>query len=428
MIVDGTNGEQAADRVAPSGGRLPGSNPFAQSDGPGHRVLPIDWLRSLVILWMVLDHAGAFFDAGHLEVDSLPRFNEYVERHPGGHLPRTQFLARVSTHICAPAFIFLCGASLALSLERRRRAGATPGEIDRHVLTRALVLFLLEVTIVSASWQFLARKDGPWFVYFQVLWSIALALLLLPIVRRLTPVWTLAGSAIFLAAYEWLCGLLVTPASPWTDVHWLTGLFLHPAVRVEGKLQIIFLYPALPWACVLFTGFAFGRFLVTAENTRRDATRWLAMVGGLCLFVFFCLRLADVYGNAGLLRTLPGVTDASWIRWLHVSKYPPSATFLAATLGVSCVLLALLFRFEDRILAWTDGSDPLTIYGQVPLFMYVLHVPLLGLIALVSGKLRSGGIGEALIAWFLAVILLYPLARLWHGAKMSRRWPLLAWL
>ena len=83
------------------------------------RLLPVDWLRGLVMVLMTVDHSSSAFNGGRLFGDSA---RSWV---PGTALPAAQFFTRWMTHLCAPTFLFLAGFSLYISV-RRRRADATP--------------------------------------------------------------------------------------------------------------------------------------------------------------------------------------------------------------------------------------------------------------------------------------------------------------
>ena len=86
----------------------------------GQRRLPaLDWLRGLVMVLMALDHASGTFSR-RLVTDSSVLYR------PGTPLPAAQFFTRWVTHVCAPAFVFLAGAALALSVEKHRARAARP--------------------------------------------------------------------------------------------------------------------------------------------------------------------------------------------------------------------------------------------------------------------------------------------------------------
>src|SRR6478735_8275834 len=134
------------------------------------RVRAIDWLRGLVMVLMTIDHAGASWDAHHMHGDSAWGWT------PGSPLPAGEFLTRWITHICAPAFVLLAGASLALSSERRRgEAGQTS-----FIVKRGLLIAALDPIWMSLGFA-LYRV-----VIFQVLYAIGLSLVCMAWLRKLS--------------------------------------------------------------------------------------------------------------------------------------------------------------------------------------------------------------------------------------------------
>jgi len=99
---------------------------------------------------------------------------------------------------------------------------------------------------------------------------------------------------------------------------------------------------------------------------------------------FVLLRLTNFYGNPPALPG--GVTPGDWhmqasfaktvILFFDTEKYPPSLQFLLMTLGPSLVLLR-----------WLDGKkiaklwQPITVFGRVPMFFYLLHLYLIHVMA-----------------------------------------------
>src|SRR5262245_2908142 len=108
------------------------------------RIAAIDWMRGLVMVLMVIDHASMAYDMNHLSEDSAMYPETAVEA-----LPPAEFLTRWFTHICAPTFVFLAGVALALSVERRVAKGATGWAIDKSIVTRGAIIALLDPTLVS---------------------------------------------------------------------------------------------------------------------------------------------------------------------------------------------------------------------------------------------------------------------------------------
>ena len=78
-----------------------------------NRIAAIDWMRGLVMLLMVIDHASMAFDGHHVAEDSALYAGAGTMA-----LPAAEFFTRWITHLCAPTFVFLAGTALALSVER----------------------------------------------------------------------------------------------------------------------------------------------------------------------------------------------------------------------------------------------------------------------------------------------------------------------
>lgn len=149
------------------------------------------------------------------------------------------------------------------------------------------------------------------------------------------------------------------------------------------------------------------------------------------------IRTVNGYGDPRpwAVRDSPLLTLASF---LNTTKYPPSLAFLLMTLGPAIALLGWLDRARpDR--------HPLVVFGRVPLFYFVLHIPLIHLAAIVMTWVRYGAAPFLLLppptlgtpreafpsdyGWDLWVVyavtaavvaLLYPLC-LWFARLRARR-------
>ena len=119
----------------------PLQRPSDRTTASAARVATIDWMRGLVMLLMVIDHASMAFDGSHLSEDSAL----YPEAATMA-LPAAEFFTRWITHLCAPTFVFLAGTALALSVERKVAKGANAWEIDKQMLTRGAIIALLDPT------------------------------------------------------------------------------------------------------------------------------------------------------------------------------------------------------------------------------------------------------------------------------------------
>jgi len=357
------------------------------------RVATIDWMRGLVMLLMVVDHASMAFDAGHLSEDSA-MYPEAVTM----ALPGAEFFTRWMTHICAPTFVFLAGAALALSVERRVAKGADAWGIDRGILVRGAIIALLDPTIVSL---------GSGRLTLQVLLAIGLAMMAMAFLRRL-PDWTLlALGAGWFALGEVVTGWVWHPPGPSSIAAALT-------IATYGAPDLVIKYPIVPWLAMMAPGWVFGRHLIRfgLGRTTRSPVRILLAAGAAALVVFVAARYANGYGN----MFLPRMGD-SWQQWLHVSKYPPSLTYASLELGLLFLTLAVLMRFEDAIGFRRNGI--LLVFGQTAMFFYLAHRLAFEIPATYFGLRGAGDLTTTYLVALLAIVALYPACLWYRGFKAA---------
>ena len=72
------------------------------------------------------------------------------------------------------------------------------------------------------------------------------------------------------------------------------------------------------------------------------------------------------------------------LSFLNTSKYPASLCFLLMTLGPIIALIPLLEGFGGAV------AHRITVFGRVPFFFYMLHIPLIHALALIVSKIRLG--------------------------------------
>lgn len=312
------------------------------------RIESIDWMRGIVMILMVLDHVSMAYDVNHLSTDSAAMFKA------GAQLPDFAFLTRWVTHICAPTFVFLAGTALAISVERRLARGQDPGSIDRGIMIRGAFIAALDPTLISFF---------SWRLVFQVLYAIGASMILMAYIRRLSTAWLVALALAWWFGGEWVTGLVWNPFTGQQSI--LAGLSV-ALYRVPG---FSISYPVIPWLSIMVLGWAFGRYLVDYMLGKKVvmSPRTLVLVAGLlCLLTFLVFRYMNGYGNMWLYRE-----GNSLAQWLHVSKYPPSLTYMSLEVGLMCICLALLMTIEKRITPNPNGV--LLVFGQTAMFFYLVH-------------------------------------------------------
>jgi uncharacterized membrane protein len=363
---------------------------------PQARLPAVDLLRGLVMILMTVDHASHALNAGRVFTDSAGRWT------PGSPLPTAQFLTRWITHLCAPTFVLLAGTALALSTASRLRRGDEPGAIDRHLAVRGLLLIALDAVWMSPV--FLDPGD----VLFQVLYAIGSSFLCMIALRRLPDGALLAVGFALAFLDEPLLSLLSRAG--------LAG-GLPSALLVAGGFfaggRFIVAYPLFPWLGIMCFGWVLGRRLLVwpAAERSRIAARTLTLWGAIFLAVFAVVRGANGFGNLGLLRD-----SGALAQWLHVSKYPPSISYITLELGIAALLLAGLFLITERR---PDFAAPVRVLGQVALFYYLLHAHLLVLVAALAGVHEKLGLGATYLGTLAVLAALFPLCAVYRRYKAS---------
>jgi uncharacterized membrane protein len=364
--------------------------PSLSDHHPSQRLVAIDVMRGIVMVLMTVDHAAHMFNAGHYVTDSVAFYQA------GSAIPAAQFLTRWITHLCAPTFLFLAGWALALSIFKQEIQGTCSGSIDLYLLKRGLFILLLDPVWMSFAF-------GP-YILFQVLYAIGGSLCCMIPLRRLGTLSLLTVGLVILLFSEGLVGLTVWLSGG--EKPGLIGAFLVSGGRI-GR-SVLVLYPLLPWLAYLVLGWCCGRFF--REGRIINPPLFFLRAGFFSLLVYGIVRGFNMYGNMLLYRY-----DSTLLQWLHVSKYPPSLTFSSLELGIMFLFLAILFAWYDK--TSENDRNPLLVFGQTPLFFYVIHVHLLAAVAWLLDYRRTGGLAETWIATFGVLVVFYPLCYWYRRIK-----------
>jgi len=378
---------------------------MTQATARTQRVDSIDILRGLVMVVMALDHTRDFFGPYGFAPENLDRTTPLL------------FFTRWITHFCAPVFVFLAGTSAHLYGRRRDRS-----TLSRFLFTRGCWLIVVELVIVNLSWAQCFYANF-WFV--QVIWAIGWSMICLAGLIFLPRPALAAFSVAMIAGHNLLDGI-AAPDGPWGH---LWGILHVPHWIPIGGTGVYVVYPLIPWIGVMALGYLFGGS-VTMEPERRRRIWLIAGLSASALFVV--VRFAGLYGDPRAWAAQERGSLFTVMSFLNTTKYPPSLLFLLMTLGPALVALSALDRSRVRIVRL------FTTYGRVPFFFYVLHIPLLHLMAIVWSLARYGEIGHwtrpasawpsgyepslivVYVVWVIAVLALYPACR-WFGALKQRR-------
>jgi uncharacterized membrane protein len=371
------------------------------------RLDTLDFLRGLVMIVMVLDHARDFLGTSALNPRDV-------------HEP-VLFLTRWITHFCAPVFVFLAGVSAFLYGNR----GRTTAELSGFLFTRGVWLVIVEVTLVRFAWTFSLAPD---FILFQVIWVIGASMIVLAGLVFLPRLAVAAFALALIFGHNALDGIR---AAQFGEAGWI-WMFLHdPGMLQIGGSQALALYSLIPWVGVMAAGFALGPMFLMQTWERRQ---WLLTAGTTALVTFLVLRAINHYGDPAPWAVQDSLL-AGVLSFINAEKYPPSLMYLTMTLGPALLLLALY----QGPRTWL-GNAVVTI-GRVPFLFYVAHIFLVHALAVLLSALFHGdvgwlfeglpilskpqgygfGLGTVYLLWIAAVASLYPLCRWFAGVKQRRK-------
>lgn len=366
------------------------------------------------MILMATDHASAAFNAHRYVTDSAFLYA------PGSAIPTLEFLYRWASHLCAPTFLFLAGASLAMSVQRRQRNGVPESRIDRDLLVRGLLILGVDLTLISWLWF-------PGSILLQVMYAIGLSMVLMIPLRRLPAILIAAIAGLVIVGAELLSGAsLMVPNAAWpiakallldTGMISFSGSFAAMDLMTTPKGVLFVGYPLLPWWAMMGLGWILGAWVVRAREAGegvRALVRPLLAVGMLGLALFFVVRGFNAYGNMHLLRD-----GGSVLQWLHVSKYSPSISYTALEIGIMALILAGLLALQTSRQQARRLNNPVLVFGQTAFFFYIVHILVLEGAARALGMHKNQGLGAAMVASMAALLVLYPLCRWYRGLKAT---------
>ena len=206
------------------------------------------------------------------------------------------YFTRWVTHLCAPGFVLLAGASAGF----QRQRGTSIPELSRFLWTRGLFLIVMELTVV----RLLATFDANlvFLANLQVIWAIGFAMVVLAALVHLPQRAIFAIGALIVCGHNLLDGITVpvwsNPTLPeptalaklWMVLHQggFFPLFGFPAPVVRAA------YPVLPWIGVIALGYVFANWWLLDTKQRR---RGLLLLSVAMILVFLTLRIPNLYGD-----------------------------------------------------------------------------------------------------------------------------------
>ena len=359
------------------------------------RIQAIDQLRGLVIVLMALDHVRDFFSPYTFSPEDLTQTSPEL------------FYTRWITHFCAPVFVFLTGVSAYLYGQK----SLNKSDLRNFLLSRGLWLIFIEIFVVNASWKFAIL---PWF-FVQVIWVIGISMIVLSGLIYLPRKSILLFGLVIVLGHN---GLDAIQSSSFGSLAWVWQL-LHEQgwIPFNSKGVGIFVtYPLLPWVGLMALGYA-GTSWLAEDGQFAKRTMLLGIVLSL---LFISLRGLNIYVDPVSWEIQEGGISYTVMSFLNTQIYPASLAFLLMTIGPAMMTLSWLHKNQSML------SKPLQMFGRVPFFFYVLHLPVIHLLSIAYFKPTiSASVGWQMqtfngfpegyepsmvrlyIAWLLTLVIMY---------------------
>jgi predicted acyltransferase len=305
--------------------------PLTASIKPEQRLLSLDVFRGITMLLMVLvNNAGGSVSYRQLE--------------------HSQWNGWTLTDCVFPAFLWIVGVSITLSLGKRLKFGSSPGQLLPKILRRTMILYVLGLLIYVYPTMSISHQR-----LLGVLQRIAICYLIASLIFLFSGVRTQMGVIVFLFACYWMMMTMIpVPGYGAGDLS-VEGNFAHYVDRIvlgshnyaatrtwdpEGIIS------TLPAVATTLLGVMGGHVL--RLNLPMAVRRNRLFLIGACLIA------------AGLV----------WNIWLPINKKLWTDSFAAFMAGMDFVSLAALIWIVDEH-HFSRWFKPFVITGMNAITVYV---------------------------------------------------------
>lgn len=375
-----------------------------------HRIHSLDILKGAIMIVMALDHVRDYFHADAFLFD------------PGDPIQSNGaiFFTRFITHYCAPIFVLLSGASIAL-VHAKKGTVFTRG----FLLKRGLWLMFADVVLVNLCWTF---NPGLPFMLLGVVWAIGLSMLFVPLILNVKPIYQALLGIVIIVFHNMLDSVAI-------QEYWWAILHRSFDVAVYEGHRFLLGYPLLPWVGVMFIGVALGS-LYNATFDSELRKKVLFRAGTALCVLFFIIRFNNGYGNANPWEYYDDISG-TLISFFNPLKYPPSLAYVCMTLGPAFIMLSMLEGPMSRV------KEFCRVFGKVPFAYYLAHIFVIHVFALIYAEFSGfgwqvfilenwvtmsdelKGYGTSLfgvyLVWAVVIAVLYPLAKRYGAYKSSNK-------
>lgn len=313
------------------------------------RFQSIDYIRGLVMLLMAIDHVRVY--------SGIPSWSPEP----------AIFFTRWITHFCAPAFAFFAGTSAYLYGTK-----TTKQELVKFLLTRGLILVILELTLIRFLWAFSISSE---FILAGVIWMLGWCMILLTLFVKFKPA-TVGFIGVGIILGQQLFGYVPSMLPDTMQISiGKVWEFIYPA-GFKTYAGVNILYVLVPWIGVMAAGYGFGHILQMDNGKRKVLCYGIGLTASLLFLIVGSVLTVNAQPNE-----FPFI-----LQLLNQNKYPASILFLMMTLGPAIALVP----FAERAKVWL--SKVFVTIGRVPFFYYLVHVLIIHLSALIVNHFKFGDV------------------------------------
>ncbi len=305
---------------------------------PG-RLLSLDFLRGLIMVLLAIESTGIY---------------DYLYEHSKGE-PFNHFIIQFTHYpwhglhfwdLVQPAFMFMAGVSLALSLNKQWTHGVTWGQSFKKVLRRSAWLFFWGVL------DYAVRGDHLSFELWDVLTQLSFTMLVAFLIFRWKTAYQLLFSIGLLILTECLYRFIKVPGfdQPFTDQHnfgnYIDEILMNK-INPGGWVAI----NCIPTAAHTIWGAVAGKWLLSIAN-RKTKISYIVIFGIAALALGYTLDIA-------------GIT--------HIVKRIATSSFTLVSGGYCLLALAFLYFWID-VLNHKRWLLFFTIVGMNSIFIYLFFI------------------------------------------------------
>lgn len=322
----------------------------AGSDNKAGRIIVIDYLRGIALFLMALDHC-MYFAGAPLVAESygfkMPQLG-----------PDILVIIGLVTNPASVIFFTLAGTSIALFELQRRNKGWSDKDISRFLLIKGCLLIGLDLIIQPFLWN----EPQP---TVDTLSALGCNIILLVFLRRLNvyQIGTLAAVLTFVYPFI-VTAIRECSGTPLCLLFNVLFQYIH-----TGDLHVEF--PILARLNLVLIGYLFGRMI---RSHSEAAFKHLLRIGFLGLLGAAMLRIIGSYGNF-----TPYSPGTRFITFFIESKQPPSTVFVLFNFSIGVFALYGLYAAR-KVLPKIQLLRFLEIIGKTPLFFYVAHLIVYGML------------------------------------------------